>query len=1246
MNKRKVLSILLLALITVTLAVSCSGSIDAPVQDAEELAYVTFGNGHSRGLSTSYKTEAYDKLYWFYTALKTDSYGTTGQVGLNTDNLPTAAVSKGDNNAPAKGLSGQVGPFSQGAWDFTLYAYKEAERTTLVYQSEAVHVILKGNEVKNVPVSVSLKGATGLVNLSGAWFEWANQSDADGNISVTVELVKDGSTPNTYFFGPLTKSGVKYTFASNDDNIQVNEGYYTCTVNAYMEGDVNVSADTVNADATPLATQTLGLRVYGNATTYITGNLTEGIFSEVVFKVAEQDMKVFVPAPTGTTKIENINVFPDTTTVTGVTKSTTVEFDQGALTAVANKTLQLDVKVTPVESANEKFNITGTDQNNKSAFAGIDVTLWATDSTGSSEVNSFTEGKYATVTTYIAKGLTGVAVKYNGTDKEQPIATANTGVGVDTTIADILTSDTGTALGYNPSTGLLRFKTNHFSEYYVLAKCVALNETTNVGYGDLQKAFDNAKDSDVIKLIDNITSTTGFSFNNNAKVTFDLNEKILKVTNDTANNHRALKVTAGTLTIKNGTIDARNVNGNGDPEDFNNKDQHTQGIYGTVRVETANVNSPAKAILENLALYNNHLWGMSVKVCENSNAEVKNCNFISRVGGCIEAEGGIVNVESSSFSQEVTSNYSSYISTGIAVSYLGSITVNNTESFNVSGAQAIYVYSSGGEIIVNGGNYSATGNNAVIEADFDKNNYGSQNGIDEFKNSHNGKASVVVVNDGNFVGSFKYGGDTEYCQIKIKGGTFSTNPSDYVPAFGYKVEQNTDVNFVVSEAPLEINNAQDLMNFAASVNAGNDYEGKTITLNADIDLNNEEWTPIGQKDGNKFSGTFDGNSKEISGLYIIETNETAIKTTPFDGYVGLFGAIDGATIKDLTVRGSVKGSNAAGIVARMDSGLIENCNSYVNVVGASKVAEKGKAGGIVCLTNTGDCTISNCLNYGSVSTTKEDDNDGFVAGTTGGVAGIVGYVNKNTSITSCKNYGSIGSSKDKYGAGIAGYVTKGGNINISGCINEGTVSASLNAGGIVGISTDISSIINCDNSGSISAGDNGHAGGIAGSTSQSSITECRNTASVYGKYAGGVIGVDAASIITNCSGGTADITSPAHVIGFTGHSFTLSVAENKSSGRILGAHQGAGPDKYTVLVLDDNNSDSNTIPTVGICGNTTTMPILKISSGTFYGDPLAGNGSTIILESSANWGSRVAGTYTRGGVTESSRIAEWIISNN
>ncbi|MDY5932029.1 MAG: GLUG motif-containing protein, partial [Candidatus Ornithospirochaeta sp.] len=276
--------------------------------------------------------------------------------------------------------------------------------------------------------------------------------------------------------------------------------------------------------------------------------------------------------------------------------------------------------------------------------------------------------------------------------------------------------------------------------------------------------------------------------------------------------------------------------------------------------------------------------------------------------------------------------------------------------------------------------------------------------------------------------------------------------------------------------------------------------------------------------------------------------------------------------------------------------------------------------------------IQNCSNEGDVS-----------GKTTGGVGGIAAYVNNKSKIDSCLNNGKIGTSSDKYSGGIAGYVTKGPDIKISNCENKGVIVANEQAGGIVGITTDISSIENCKNSGNVSAGDTGMAGGIAGSTSQSTVKKCSNTASVHGRYAGGVIGNDAYSTIDNCSGGKAAITSPAHSIGFTGHSFKMEVPENGSSGRILGSHQGAGPGKYTILILSSESDDDNTLGTIGICGYTTTMPLLKITSGTFYGDPLAGNRSTIILEEGASWGERKAGAYCRGGVEESTRIAVWTL---
>ena len=76
-----------------------------------------------------------------------------------------------------------------------------------------------------------------------------------------------------------------------------------------------------------------------------------------------------------------------------------------------------------------------------------------------------------------------------------------------------------------------------------------------------------------------------------------------------------------------------------------------------------------------------------------------------------------------------------------------------------------------------------------------------------------------------------------------------------------------------------IDTAAELAGLAKLVNEGNNFSGKTITLGANIDLANKEWTPIG-KSGKPFSGTFDGDGKTISNLVI---------STPNKSNVGLFG---------------------------------------------------------------------------------------------------------------------------------------------------------------------------------------------------------------------------------------------------------------------------------------------------------------------------------------------------------------------
>lgn len=556
MNKRKVLSILLLALITVTLAVSCSSNIDTPAANTEELAYVTFGNSHSRELNTSYQTEPYNLLYWFYTAQKTDSYGTTGQVGLGPDGKPTEAVSKNGED-PAQGLSGRVGPFSQGAWKFKLYAYgytKTGEGTTaiytidrnkLVYESEEVSVTLKGGDVKNVPVSVSTQGGYGTIQVNNAYFEWKKDDSGSPNGGITPPSIKF-SLINSQGQDIATEMDPALSFTYDQTNKRFNlpnntysnipVGYYTGIVSVYLKQDATTENGNIAIDneGTPVYKQSFGVRIYGNATTYISGNMVEGVDSKVTFDVAEQDMKVFVPNEDGSAEIKCISVTPSGESG----KTTSVVFNEGALSGIQdNATLQLDVKVTPVESANEKFNITGTTDSYKSAFAGIDISLMQTTSNGQSvAVDSFNNNSNttATVTTYIAKGLSNVEVKYSGNPNEN------------------ITSS------YNPNDGCLSFTTYHFSEYYVLADCEATNLNRNIGYKTLADALKAAVAGDTIALVKDINVSE--QINLATGVTIDGKNHTIKASDNatwsTVNGSKMLLQISSDATVRNVILDS------------------------------------------------------------------------------------------------------------------------------------------------------------------------------------------------------------------------------------------------------------------------------------------------------------------------------------------------------------------------------------------------------------------------------------------------------------------------------------------------------------------------------------------------------------------------------------------------------------------------------------------------------------------------------------------------------------------
>ena len=198
----------------------------------------------------------------------------------------------------------------------------------------------------------------------------------------------------------------------------------------------------------------------------------------------------------------------------------------------------------------------------------------------------------------------------------------------------------------------------------------------------------------------------------------------------------------------------------------------------------------------------------------------------------------------------------------------------------------------------------------------------------------------------------------------------------------------------------------------------NNFDGITLVLEKDIALScnkddrTTHFTPIGIN--SSFKGTFDGKGHKISNLYVDRA-----------GRAGLFASIFGASIKNLTVEGTVVGSSysgpdltgVGGIVGFSASQIvIENCVSNVNVSSSCE-----NTGGICGYVNDVDSVIRNCVNIGDIESSLDK---------AGGISGNPGTV------YNCANFGAVSGKSNV--AGIAGNTEK----DVSLCYNAGVISAS------------------------------------------------------------------------------------------------------------------------------------------------------------------------------------------------------------
>ncbi len=271
--------------------------------------------------------------------------------------------------------------------------------------------------------------------------------------------------------------------------------------------------------------------------------------------------------------------------------------------------------------------------------------------------------------------------------------------------------------------------------------------------------------------------------------------------------------------------------------------------------------------------------------------------------------------------------------------------------------------------------------------------------------------------------------------------------------------------------PYYIGTCAQLKYFANCVNSnadGNHYSGVYFELAMDLDLNGNEWVPIGTP-SNPFKGIFDANGYTISNFVIAENTQS---------YTGLFGYVVNGTLKNLGVLDFVISSNRdfeGGIAGLVENGTVNGCYA-IGTITSTKT--NGKIGGLVGYSKSGT-RFTNCYTIINISVEAEGDSL---------VGGMVGKIETGAIISACFTQGTIDASltsSSRYT--IGGFVGENqGSIKLSYSTIDITLTGtggSVKAGGMIGVNGNTAETTICYIDGDIDVQTSGSdiyiAGGVA-----------------------------------------------------------------------------------------------------------------------------------------------------------------------
>ncbi len=299
-------------------------------------------------------------------------------------------------------------------------------------------------------------------------------------------------------------------------------------------------------------------------------------------------------------------------------------------------------------------------------------------------------------------------------------------------------------------------------------------------------------------------------------------------------------------------------------------------------------------------------------------------------------------------------------------------------------------------------------------------------------------------------------------------------------------------------------------------------EGVVFELMKDVDLSSyimensptQGWTPIGVESA-PFKGILKGNGHTISGLMI---------NRPNNDNIGLFGYIQGATIKGVTLKGkSITGRYYIGSIVGNAWGEcdIEDCNIEMSgtITGLCDI------GGIIGYTHD-DSSFKNCHVKANITSKGSAD---LGSGSVGGLGGTV----ENAVVQNCSFEGNV-SGKTNRAGGLFGNM---GGVTVTDVTGKGEVSGDSWVGGIAGAASSTNTFTDVTFTGSIKgAGCIAGGIGILNLASYNTFTNVHHKGTITntGDYTGGIVG-------KSLGGCIAEMESCSHFGDITGNNYVGGV---------------------------------------------------------------------------------------------------------